>query len=54
MLPARAKWLLVAAAVVAAWPVGLPAQNRNAPMVRWWEPTNDLPESLGRASAADP
>ena len=43
MRQAPAKWLLVAAAVVAAWPVGLPAQNRNAPMARWWEPTNDLP-----------
>jgi hypothetical protein len=43
MLPAKAKWLLVAAALVAAWPLELPAQNRNAPMVRWWEPTNDLP-----------
>src|SRR5918994_2964069 len=42
MLPAKAKWLLVTAAVIAAWPLELPAQNRNAPMVRWWEPTNDL------------
>ena len=39
----QARWLLVVAALVAAWPVGLPAQNRNNPMARWWEPTNDLP-----------
>ena len=39
----QARWLLVVAALVAAWPVGLSAQNRNNPMARWWEPTNDLP-----------
>ena len=43
MLQARASWLFVVAAVIAAWPVDLPAQNRNAPMARWWEPINDLP-----------
>ena len=43
MSQTRASWLFVVAAVVAAWPVGLPAQNRNAPMARWWEPTNNLP-----------
>ena len=43
MLHARARWLFVVAAAIAAWQVGLPAQNRNAPMARWWEATNDLP-----------
>ena len=51
MMRARAKWLLVAAAVLAAGPVGLPAQNRNAPMARWWEPTNDLPNLWGPGQA---
>jgi len=43
MSQTRASWLVVIAAVVVAWPVGLPAQNRNAPMARWREPTNNLP-----------
>ena len=43
MFQVRARWLLVLAAVVTAWSVGLFAQNRNSPMARWWEPTNDLP-----------
>ena len=43
MLQTRASWLSVVAAVIAIWPVNLPAQNRNAPMARWWEPTNNLP-----------
>ncbi|MBM3778881.1 MAG: hypothetical protein FJW23_11725 [Acidimicrobiia bacterium] len=25
----------------------LPAQNRNTPLARWWEPTNDLPNPWG-------
>ena len=43
MFQVKARWLLVLAAVVTAWSVGLFAQNRNSPMARWWEPTNDLP-----------
>jgi hypothetical protein len=44
MLHARVKWLfVVVVAAVAICSVGMSAQNRNAPMARWWEPTNDLP-----------
>jgi hypothetical protein len=43
----KAKWLVVIAAVVASWPLAASAQNRNAPMAKWWEPTNDLPNPWG-------
>jgi hypothetical protein len=43
MLLTKTKWLLVSIAVIATWSIGLHAQNRNSPMARWWEPTNDLP-----------
>ena len=53
MLPMRRTWLLAVAAVVAAWSMGPFAQNRNAPMARWWEPTNDLPNPWGRGEVMD-
>lgn len=43
MLQARTRRLFIMAAIAATWSVGLLAQNRNAPMARWWEPANDLP-----------
>ena len=43
MSPDRSDRLLVLAAAMAAWPMGLHAQNERVPMARWWEPTNDLP-----------
>ena len=38
----RKKYVL-GLAVILIWPMALLGQNRNAPMTRWWEPSNDLP-----------
>lgn len=39
----RKTWLLILALTAVGWPMELLAQNKTAPMARWWEPVNDLP-----------
>ena len=43
MLEFRERWLFILVVTVVVWPLVLLAQNRNAPMARWWEPVTNLP-----------
>jgi hypothetical protein len=50
MLRSERPTQFVVGAVIAVWCAALPAQNRDVPMARWWEPINDLPNLwAGRA-----